>query len=134
MATQVSTGSYATSTSADVLAGQYIVEIFGSPYYESWAQAYSFEVGYFPTIITDITDVDKNSTVSLYPNPTTGIVRIGNMNPLSSVTVLDMSGRLLKVFTPSQVIDLSSLVNGHYIIQFENTEGIPVHTRATLVH
>lgn len=60
----------------------------------------------------------KTSFVHLYPNPTSGIIMIEGLqqNKVESISVLDITGRLL-VQTPfTNTIDISSFDNGTYII------------------
>jgi type IX secretion system substrate protein len=57
-----------------------------------------------------------NEKAVLYPNPTKGILNIGNKN-LKNIVVYDVSGKIIKAFAPESQIDLSSLSKGLYIIK-----------------
>jgi hypothetical protein len=80
-------------------------------------------IGFGPSVIAEL--VDKNTSVntvskliklSVYPNPTTGIVHIsGNENP-ENYTVTDMTGKTVMSGTTMETIDLTSLTPGMYII------------------
>ena len=52
----------------------------------------------------------------LFPNPTTGLLHIGNLN-LEKIIVYDVSGKAVKEFAPATQIDVSSLAKGIYIVK-----------------
>ena len=54
--------------------------------------------------------------VTLYPNPTTGVVTISADN-VAKVEVMDMVGRRMAVFTGTNTIDISHLAEGSYIVR-----------------
>lgn len=60
----------------------------------------------------------KTSSVHLYPNPTSGIIMIEGLqqNKVESISVLDITGRLLIQTTFTNTINISSFDNGTYII------------------
>jgi dienelactone hydrolase len=60
---------------------------------------------------------NPSSTVLLYPNPTTGIVRISNHQLIQTeITVLDQSGRCVLALPLTPELDLSPLQNGVYFM------------------
>ena len=70
----------------------------------------------------DIDNIDENSVehgISIYPNPTNGIFRISNVDPLSiqKVEVVDMLGRIVASTKNTDEIDVSSLSEGQYIVK-----------------
>jgi len=64
-----------------------------------------------------------NSNVSIYPNPTDGIIKIESDQNVSNIKVIDLNGKILlsqlKMESDFQV-DLSSFDSGIYFIVLEN--------------
>jgi hypothetical protein len=52
----------------------------------------------------------------LYPNPTHGVLNIGNVN-LEKIMVYDISGKAIQEFGPASQIDLGNLSKGMYFIK-----------------
>lgn len=52
----------------------------------------------------------------LFPNPTNGVLNIGNKN-LDKIVVCDLSGKVIKAFAPGSQIDLGDLPKGLYVIK-----------------
>jgi len=61
----------------------------------------------------------------IFPNPTNGILNIGNEN-LEKIFVYDVSGKIVNEFSPSSQIDLSNLSKGLYIIKLISLKEIIV--------
>ncbi len=61
-------------------------------------------------------DVIDNNSVSLYPNPTTGIVNIANAEN-NTVVVYNMIGQVVISVENTQSIDMSAFENGTYIVK-----------------
>ena len=67
---------------------------------------------------------NKNSVISVYPNPTSNFVYLSS-NQASRIIVLDVNGKeVLNFNTNSSQIDLSSLTQGIYFLQVLNNEEI----------
>ena len=65
-----------------------------------------------------IGDVDKPSAISLYPNPTNGMVQIlGLRDQMATVEILDMTGRLIITFDNTSTLNISTLPSGTYIVR-----------------
>jgi uncharacterized protein (TIGR03790 family) len=62
-------------------------------------------------------------TLLLFPNPSTGIVKVNGNDPISSIVVLDMKGAQVKSYYHlmgnSTEIDLQDAKNGMYIVQIQ---------------
>jgi hypothetical protein len=75
------------------------------------------------------------AVVSVYPNPTTGIVNISSEKNIDNVYVYDISGKLLRTFnklsTDKTVLDLSSFTSGTYILKVET--GKKITTRKVII-
>jgi hypothetical protein len=61
-------------------------------------------------------------SLTIYPNPTSGLVNIAGLNKDSQVEVIDMMGRKICQFTGSDktLIDLRNEQNGIYIVKITN--------------
>ncbi|MCF8217732.1 MAG: T9SS type A sorting domain-containing protein [Bacteroidales bacterium] len=65
---------------------------------------------------------------SLYPNPTTGLVKISAERQIKSLYVTDITGKILNKFdglnTRKKTVDLSGLETGVYILQIHTEKGV----------
>ena len=77
----------------------------------------------------DLTGIKKfadNQNIALYPNPTSGKIRIATSDNLAECQVLDLMGNILLEISPTSPIfnlDLSHLSSGMYIIKITIGEG-----------
>jgi Secretion system C-terminal sorting domain len=59
-----------------------------------------------------------NNAISIYPNPSKGIVNIDGWNNIKNMELYDISGRKLKQWNTAQAtIDISNFASGNYILQ-----------------
>lgn len=59
-----------------------------------------------------------------YPNPTVGKVEIGVQFDMSSICLTDVHGQVLRTWShPSRIIDISSFVNGTYLLRATDHDG-----------
>ena len=65
----------------------------------------------------------ENYKAILYPNPTNGILNVGNDN-LNKILIFDFSGKQIEEFEPKNQIDLSDISKGIYLIKLISDEGI----------
>lgn len=68
------------------------------------------EQGTLATVETNI------SNISIYPNPFTDVVKFSNSAEITSIKILDSTGKLIKILKPTSEINLSSLPSGFYFI------------------
>ncbi|GHT19895.1 hypothetical protein FACS189429_7930 [Bacteroidia bacterium] len=74
---------------------------------------------------TGIDEISAN-TISIYPNPATDIITIDNIQPNETITITDLSGRIVGALraTPlqngRQTINVSSLPQGVYLLRVGN--------------
>lgn len=69
-----------------------------------------------------INDVFNNTSISLFPNPGTGVFNLQASNFMSSITILNLSGQVVSNFiadSESYSFDISNLAQGVYIVQVE---------------
>jgi hypothetical protein len=57
------------------------------------------------------------NNLGVYPNPTSGVVTINDMNGANSVQVMNLAGQTVLNVLNSNVIDMSSLENGIYLLK-----------------
>jgi hypothetical protein len=72
--------------------------------------------------ITEINDMSMSSSISLYPNPSTGMFSVKGEN-ISLVEVKDMRGSLILRTTKTTDIDLSAYSSGIYVVTVSIDQG-----------
>lgn len=76
-------------------------------------------------VIIDYLSINEESgiNVTLYPNPTTGILNI--KNGFGSVRIMDLTGKVvLETAVTNDQIDVSNLLNGVYLLELTTEKGI----------
>jgi hypothetical protein len=75
-----------------------------------------------------VSEVNKTNNITIYPNPTSGLVTISSIQTIANIEVFDVTGKL--VYTQQNnrnqtntEIDLSALSNGIYLIHAQNNFG-----------
>ncbi|MDB4088078.1 T9SS type A sorting domain-containing protein [Flavobacteriales bacterium] len=71
-------------------------------------------------------ELSKND-VSIYPNPTNGLVKIKSETFINEIELYNMEGKLLFTERNSSTIDLSSFDNGVYIIRTRQDNNVSNH-------
>jgi len=76
------------------------------------------------TAVTSTNDLVLNDLV-IYPNPTTETFQIKNDGAVSSISIYNIVGRLVKTLNHSDgmVHDVTALRTGMYLVRLENKEG-----------
>lgn len=75
--------------------------------------SYSFTTN----ISTDISAVETENGIRVYPNPTDGVLHIKSDEPVTSLTLNDMAGHLVsKAEGKCETLDLSSVNTGMYLL------------------
>lgn len=77
---------------------------------------------------SSLLDVDNtfiNQNIALYPNPTSGILKISNSKSIQirSIEVYNVYGQKLNVKYYSNVLDIKNLKNGLYFVMIEDENG-----------
>lgn len=68
---------------------------------------------------------NKLTVPTIYPNPTTGFIRIGDWNGSNAVyKLVDIQGKTVQSGSFQNTIDLSELVKGMYVLVLQTSEGI----------
>ena len=68
-----------------------------------------------------VSDANAKSKLTVYPNPTSDFINVKSDKKISQVTIVDLSGKMVKQ-TKENLVDLQSLAQGIYIanIKFED--------------
>lgn len=86
-----------------------------------------YEATSMMTITTTLNTPEvAEGTFALYPNPTTGSLRIESAQTISKVTVYNLVGQQVKTFAldaNSASIDISALKTGSYFVNLQSTTG-----------
>lgn len=92
---------------------------------------------WFYGIITDV-EADNlfQSSFSVYPNPTNGMLTINTTEQMSNVQIFDIVGNMVSQITlnsGNQSFDISGLTNGNYTLKFNSQNGTFINKKITLV-
>lgn len=86
--------------------------------------------------LTHVQDLEENPQLKLYPNPATGEIMFENLSeiPLISISIFDVKGNVVMKITPNenQVIDVSSLPPGTYVVLMSDNAGGVYHKKMIL--
>lgn len=79
------------------------------------------------TINNGIDDVEEAElNVSIYPNPTHGLVNIEANGNVSKVEVYDINGRKVAIYDNTTIIDLSNMASGTYTMRIHTQLGTTI--------
>lgn len=77
----------------------------------------------FDCLTLATSDLSRNNSVSVTPNPTKGKVNVKSTNKITSVQIYDVSGKLItnedKIMAESKVVNLSDLPAGNYLFKIK---------------
>lgn len=76
-----------------------------------------------------INEMNKESTIIVYPNPASDFVKINNPSAekIESITIGDLTGRTIKyVDSKSSTIDVQSLPSGVYLLKIKTDKGMKI--------
>lgn len=93
-------------------------------FYNGWGFSPAVRANFNPAASINV--ASELEGVSVYPNPSEGIVTVSNdLNVENTITVTDLNGRVVasKVASTSTTIDLSTVGTGVYLVNVENTNG-----------
>ena len=76
-------------------------------------------------IATSVENTVANAEVNIYPNPTTGLVNVTNVEN-ATINVYNTVGELVKTVSNTNTVDLSDVQNGTYIVKVITNNNIVV--------
>ena len=71
-----------------------------------------------------LNEIFQADLISVFPNPTTGILNIESNEAIKQIEVFDMLGKLVLTIGYEKQIDLSNLNSGLYLIRFTSENGV----------
>lgn len=81
------------------------------------ALAYDSKIYWYENLGSIVVDENQLTNLSIYPNPTTGILYINYQTPISKIEIYNQLGQLLIENTLSNEIDISNLNNNLYLVK-----------------
>ncbi len=79
---------------------------------------------HFTTTSTSVEEIEMaQADTRIYPNPFTSVVTVTNINHVAKIEVVDIVGKLTKVFEPQKELNMSDLQSGLYMINITYTDG-----------
>lgn len=69
------------------------------------------------------TKFDKNTQISVFPNPSNGLVNINTNMTVARTAVYGILGNLIKTVNHSKTVDLSDLARGTYVLKIYTGDG-----------
>lgn len=101
-----------TGTTYRIFLSSYSVEQFGT---------YTITTTCTPELGVGEVTLDKKLTIA--PNPFTDRITISDVKDIVSISIIDLSGRLVKTVKPATEIDLGDLRSGMYLINLKMNDG-----------
>lgn len=74
------------------------------------------------TAVLATSDINKKG-IAVYPNPFTDVINLSDINNIDSITVNDISGKLIKTIKPTKEINFSNNASGTYITNVKFKDG-----------
>lgn len=62
----------------------------------------------------------------VFPNPTTGIINISDIEGIDTISILTLTGQVIKIFEANNTIDISELASGMYVLITNNGKYIKI--------
>lgn len=101
-----------TGTTYSILLSSYSVGQFGN---------YTITTTCTPELGVGEVTLDKKLTIA--PNPFTDRITLSDVKDIVSISIIDLSGRLVKTVKPATEIDLGDLRSGMYLINLKMNDG-----------
>lgn len=98
-----------------------VLQAYGKPYAGGTGYVISHKLA-SDCATTDINELSDNTSLSIYPNPTLGKLVIDGVE-IKEVKVMNLTGQIVPM-SDQNVIDLSALADGVYLLQVTTTNGI----------
>jgi hypothetical protein len=107
--TQIYTGNLGTYKNAQII--DFLYDDYGTGFKVDNVQVTNLTV-----LATE--EVSKNETVTISPNPTTDKLNIATEGKISSISIFDVKGSLVRTLSnPDKTINVSDLSTGNYLIK-----------------
>ena len=88
--------------------------------FKGWDDLYLYYGKVNPTALTlSVSDLSLNG-ISVYPNPTEGMVHIKGKESVDAIRLFNISGQIIKEVVNANSIDISSQRSGLYMIEIED--------------
>lgn len=87
---------------------------------------FNYMIGKIRVITSSVDDPENDVAVMIYPNPASDAVMLKNVEAGADIRVLDIAGRVVMQLTASgdnQMIDVSSLSSGSYLVRITTESG-----------
>ena len=111
------------------LSGNNSLYFHVAPYFQGFTGTYLLEIHIQRTPATSVNDVRESSDITIFPNPTDGILNIKSDNSqIENISLFDFSGKLLSSHKQSTEVDISDLPEGAYMIMVQTNKEI-VHEK-----
>src|SRR5690606_36237803 len=83
-----------------------------------------FQISAYDGSLGTVNTVAELKDIKVYPNPFVDMINVSDVKDLKAVSVVDLSGRIVKSITnPSKQINLSELKSGMYILKMDYKGG-----------
>ncbi|WP_267405985.1 MULTISPECIES: T9SS type A sorting domain-containing protein [unclassified Chryseobacterium] len=87
----------------------------------------TFTINMLSNVLSTSAMVKKDKAIKVYPNPFTDSITISDVSNVKSLSITDISGRLIKTIDkPSQTLYLEDLKQGMYLITLFKSDGTQV--------
>lgn len=73
--------------------------------------------------LLSVSDVNAETAISIYPNPTKGLVNVQSEKAIQSLELISVEGKVIQKNLNSTKIDLNGLPNGIYFLKVELSNG-----------
>jgi hypothetical protein len=79
-----------------------------------------------------VTNVEK--TISVYPNPASNIIQVGNtLGDVFELSLYDLTGKEILRQSSSNAMNLQDIADGLYILRISNTEKLIYKTEKIII-
>ena len=92
----------------------------------------SWRAGYIHNGTSNVNEIAESERISIYPNPSNGIVNINSDTEVNSVEIIDITGRII-MRRHDKHINVSQLPNGFYNLKIYTKDAIAVR-KLTVSH
>lgn len=95
--------------------------MFGNPTNQMGYGIPNFEEAY--NSLMSVVDVSSANSVSVYPNPTSGILNIQSDQNIQNIQLISVEGKIIRNYQAQNQINLSELPKGVYVVKVKLVDG-----------